>query len=699
MASENVSVATQKSKSRKKKNDTILQVRSESNSDSSSSNINLQDNLREAKNVKQDSDKNEDEACLICAENIEVASLSPCNHRVCHMCSFRNVALYKKHQCLVCRTEVPHFIYTENLKCDKFDDIGKSQLIPAFKGDHGVRFTSEYAKDKTLRLLEYTCPIKSCSFHEKKLSNFKELNNHVKDAHDKYYCELCAKFKKAFISELKLNSRKQLHQHQTKGDSIGFNGHPECKFCTNKRFYSDDELYVHMRDHHEKCHICQQIDSNNPQYFRNYDHLAQHFRSAHYVCTVQSCLDQKFVVFRDDFDLQTHMAKEHAGLMGNNILFSTNTFNNQLHTVPNNKKKGKAPANKGGSDNDSYTLKKKRLEERAKHYLNYSKPDIDKFLVVNEEYRDGSLTAQEIVGKYHEIFKNSKDVDYDLLIYELSGLFPSKSDLRKNLEAINRPQLEVRELKERFPALPGIGNSLQQSFWGGGNTSRSSSKLKLSGSGSTSMGSSNMPMLPVDDSPLFPELPRASSWANTRSASQCSSNSSTSGRVQTRGMSSNSTPINGYSIPGYNPLPAKGSKSKSKNPWSSTQRVSTINPSASTSFPSLPTTSMAKPATKSSSFSPSLSPSYTTPRSTTPRLTTPNRPVDESLFPSLPKEQPKKVIPRVKPAVAISGAWGAGTVDSRDSSPSDGFDLDIIGTSVKNVKGKKGKKVVYRIGL
>ncbi|ODQ47374.1 hypothetical protein PICMEDRAFT_30690 [Pichia membranifaciens NRRL Y-2026] len=625
MASENVSVTSQKSKSRKKKNDTVLQPRSGSNSDSSSANVNLQDSFGEVKNVNQDLSKSEDETCLICAENIKVASLSPCNHRVCQMCSFRNVALYKKDQCLVCRTEVPHFIYTENLKYDKFDEISKSDFIPAFKGDHGVRFTSEYAKDETLRLLEYKCPIKSCNFHERKLNNFKELNNHVKEAHDKYYCELCAKFKKAFISELKLYNRKQLHQHQTKGDSIGFNGHPECKFCTNKRFYSDDELYVHMRDHHERCHICQQIDPNNPQYFRNYEHLAQHFRSAHYVCTVQSCLDQKFVVFRDEFDLQTHMAKEHAGLMGNNILFSTNTFNNQLYTVPNNKKKGKAAASKDSSDNDNYTLKKKRLEERAKHYLNYSKPNIDRFLVANEEYRNGSLSAQDIVEKYHDIFKDSKDVDYDLLIYELSGLFPSKSDLRKNLEAINRPQLEVRELKERFPALPGTGNSLQQSFWGGGNTSRSSSKLKLSG---------------------------------------------------------------------YNPLPPKNGKSKAKNPWSSTQRVSTINPSASTSYPSLPTTSAAKPATASSSFSPSLSPSYTTSRSTTP-----SRPVDETLFPSLPKEQPKKVIPRVKPAVSTPGAWGAGTVDSRDSSPSDGFDLDIIGTSVKNVKGKKGKKVVYRIGL
>lgn len=690
--SENVGPATQKAKSKKKRNDTSLQSTSGSGSNSLLSRPKSNGGSPQNSNAKQDSGKDDDETCLICAEQIKIASLSPCNHKVCHICSFRNVALYKKHQCLVCRTEVPHFIYIENLSFDKFDDIKKSQLIPTFKGDHGVKFTSEYAKDETLKLLEYSCPIKSCSLHGKKMNNFKELNNHVKDVHDKYYCELCAKFKKAFISELKLYNRKQLHQHQTKGDSIGFKGHPECKFCTNKRFYSEDELYVHMRDHHEKCHICQQIDPSNPQYFRNYDHLAQHFRSAHYVCTVQSCLDQKFVVFRDEFDLQTHMAKEHAGLCGNNILFSTNTFNNQLYTVPNNNKKVKAPTNKDKSDNDSYTLKKKRLEERARHYLNYSQADFDKFLAANTEYSDGSLSAQGIVDRYHEIFRNSKDVDYDLLIYELSGLFPSKSELRKNLEAFNKPLLEVRELKEKFPALPGTGNALQQSFWGGNNTSRSSSKLKLSGSGSTSLGSTEMPMLPVNNTPLFPELPRASSWANTRSAKQQGSSSSAfNGSIKTRGISSNSSPINGYAIPGYNPLPAKGGKSKAKNPWSSVQRVSTINPSAAASYPSLP-------AAVGSSTSPqSSSPSYTVSRSTTP-----SKPVDDSLFPSLPKEQPKKVIPRVKPVNLTPGAWGAGaavTSDDSSSRSSDAFDLDIIGTSLKSVKGKKGKKVVYRIGL
>ncbi|KAG0670718.1 hypothetical protein C6P40_004120 [Pichia californica] len=623
-------------------------------------------------------DENE-EICLICAENIKIVSLSPCNHKVCHMCSFRNVALYKKNQCLVCRTEVPHFIFTENLVFDKFDEISENQLIKQFKGDHNIRFTSEYAKDETLKLLEYTCPIKSCSFHGRKFSNFKEVNNHVKDVHDKYYCELCAKFKKAFISELKLYGRKQLHNHQSKGDSIGFKGHPECKFCTNKRFYSDDELYVHMRDHHERCHICQQIDPNNPQYFRNYDHLAQHFKSAHYICTIPSCLEQKFVVFQDEFDLQTHMAKDHPSLCGGgNILLSTNTFNTQLYTVPNNKKKSKSQTT--NSNQDNYELKKKRLEERARHYLNYSQRDFDTFLAANIEYSCGSMSAQEIVNKYHEIFKKSKDVDYDLLIYELSGLFPAKSDLRKDLEAINKPQLEVREMKEKFPSLPGTTNSMHQSFWNGNENHRSSSKLNLSNS--RSMNSSNMPALPVDNSPLFPSLPKTSSWSEpVKVINKSSSN------LKTRGISSN-TPINGFAIPGYNPI-STSSKSKAKNPWNSTKSVSSVNPNVSSTnaFPALPSIS--------SSSSNKITIAKPTPKQVI------SQPVDTSLFPSLPNEPKKKVIPRVNPVSNSAGVWGSSSKgnNGNNSSASDAFDLDILGSSLKTVKGKKGKKVVYHIGL
>ena len=39
----------------------------------------------------------EDEQCIICAERIKYAALTPCNHTTCHKCTFRQRSLYEKH--------------------------------------------------------------------------------------------------------------------------------------------------------------------------------------------------------------------------------------------------------------------------------------------------------------------------------------------------------------------------------------------------------------------------------------------------------------------------------------------------------------------------------------------------------------------------------------------------------------------------
>ena len=68
-----------------------------------------------------------------------------------------------------------------------------------------------------------------------------------------------------FICELKFYTRAQLDRHLSRGDSEvdgsviergGFMGHPICDFC-RKRFYGDNELYLHMSRDHYTCHICQ----------------------------------------------------------------------------------------------------------------------------------------------------------------------------------------------------------------------------------------------------------------------------------------------------------------------------------------------------------------------------------------------------------------------------------------------------------
>lgn len=287
---------------------------------------------------------NEAEQCVICAGRIEYAAMSSCSHTTCHTCTFRQRALYKRNNCLVCRTENEWVIISEEIT-KTFQDFTQADFRD-INDEYGINFTSHNAAKDTLALLDLVCPMRQCKLHRDHtvFKSFKLLNDHVKGEHDKYFCEICALNKKAFISELKVYNHRELQRHKSKGDEEGFNGHPPCQFCSGKRFYSDDELFVHMRQNHEKCHVCERINPSQPQYFKNYDTLSKHFRDEHYVCNVQSCLDQKFVVFMDEFDLKAHMIKEHQNLFGGdknllsigNIGYGNtrrNGFGSQLSTV------------------------------------------------------------------------------------------------------------------------------------------------------------------------------------------------------------------------------------------------------------------------------------------------------------------------------------------------------------------------------
>lgn len=166
----------------------------------------------------------------------------------------------------------------------------------------------------TKKLLRFNCPEKKCSVV---CSGWAELRRHVGDDHHKVMCSLCTHNKKVFIQEHKLYTQKELNKHEKYGDEDGFTGHPECPFC-HQRFYSADELRVHNREKHEKCHICERslVGNSESQFFVNYDSLERHFRNAHFLCPASSCLEKKFVVFDNEIDLQAHQISEHPSVYG-----------------------------------------------------------------------------------------------------------------------------------------------------------------------------------------------------------------------------------------------------------------------------------------------------------------------------------------------------------------------------------------------
>ncbi|CCD26257.1 E3 ubiquitin-protein ligase HEL2 NDAI_0H00830 [Naumovozyma dairenensis CBS 421] len=429
-------------------------------------------------NNEEEEEYDGDDICLICASKMTYAALSPCHHKTCHRCSFRQRSLFEKKACLICRTENETLIFTENVTATYEDFINyKLDQFYAVNEKFGINFTSSEVAKATLDLLKYICPV--CERNNKEiedLGNAKKYNAHLKHAHNKCICTICVHNNHQFPRELKIYTQKQLQTHQSKGDTEGFKGHPLCAFCSGQRFYSDDELYVHMRNKHEKCHICDKVDYSTPQYFKDYDQLFEHFKNFHFICTFQTCLDNKFTVFKDEVELQAHILKEHGDVVrGKPKLFQSNLstfmstpstvvrengsldFNNQpsLMSSPSLS----SMSNDDDDDNDLPEMKQLRLEERAKYYLENDQNAFDTFLTYNTQYDKGYLSAQALLQSYKELFKTPQS-DIYLLTKNLAKTYSKDSKKHKELYAIFEAHEQRMYIQNELPSLTNSSLSL-----------------------------------------------------------------------------------------------------------------------------------------------------------------------------------------------------------------------------------------------
>ena len=144
-------------------------------------------------------------------------------------------------------------------------------------------------------LLEHPCP--TCAGHVI-FPTFKELKEHMRKIHEKFYCDLCLENVKVigffyiylpriihryadiccyskilivneqnlifsyvkiqiFTRERRCYTRAQLGLHRRKGDTddTSHRGHPLCQFC-DTRYMDKDDLYRHLRRDHFYCHFC-----------------------------------------------------------------------------------------------------------------------------------------------------------------------------------------------------------------------------------------------------------------------------------------------------------------------------------------------------------------------------------------------------------------------------------------------------------
>jgi hypothetical protein len=158
--------------------------------------------------------------CIICKEDREYYSKGSCEHnKVCNYCTMKSRMLYKDLRCPICTSKLNHIFILE-----KSDNISYNDLISQ-KDDYyidddfdsiGIYYTTISAQEEALKLKSYICPIKSCE--EKCFDNMDSLNKHLKERHKRFYCDVCLKEGKKFLSEMPLYNNLTLNDHILYGE-------------------------------------------------------------------------------------------------------------------------------------------------------------------------------------------------------------------------------------------------------------------------------------------------------------------------------------------------------------------------------------------------------------------------------------------------------------------------------------------------
>jgi len=274
----------------------------------------------------------EGEPCPVCAEPIVFRALYSCGHaEICGMCAARVRLLAGNRLCMYCKTDCEHIVITSQDECasdptaheglKRYADYGIYGDLcgPDLSLDHasGIFFhrSANHLRVKLSELRQFKCGAKlpkGAGVCEASFGGLPELNGHLASSHANFICDLCAEHRAVFVQELPRLTGAQLADHCKRGDpSVGFYGHPLCKFC-NKRFFSDSELFAHLQVEHFLCHLCGRADPSRRQYFNTYADLEEHFGDAHFLCTDAGCRARHFVVFGSLLELTAHSASEHG---------------------------------------------------------------------------------------------------------------------------------------------------------------------------------------------------------------------------------------------------------------------------------------------------------------------------------------------------------------------------------------------------
>lgn len=176
----------------------------------------------------------EDNTCAICKEINNFYAIGSCDHKnICVYCALKSRLLYKDLKCPICTAKLEDLVIFEFPIDLNYAEIDKNDCYKDSDfGSNGVYYLDISAKEEVLKLNAFICPISNCN--EPIFENLLYLMQHMKKSHNRFYCDICIKEGKRFLSEATVYNTQSLRDHLEYGEydedcNLVVPIHPECK--------------------------------------------------------------------------------------------------------------------------------------------------------------------------------------------------------------------------------------------------------------------------------------------------------------------------------------------------------------------------------------------------------------------------------------------------------------------------------------
>ena len=276
--------------------------------------------------------------CMVCSETRSWWGIwNTCGHAVCWRCALRiryhSPDDTKANICCICQRDCT----TEGITIAASQTPPTPEQLSTFHKDKSG-WQVFYETEEMLTEVEYLrgmyCMLWDECGCETAFDSLKSLSAHYWAKHKKCLCEVCFDGNTNFPSEQSLYTQAQLRIHEKPGqhchkDSTAFAGHPYCHFC-QKLVYDNDALYMHMREAHTLCDLCEAMEGREKfVFYRDHKQLCFHMRDSHITCKVCEVNHHELVkrgrggqrhptewTFATEVELQRHNREEHGAKGG-----------------------------------------------------------------------------------------------------------------------------------------------------------------------------------------------------------------------------------------------------------------------------------------------------------------------------------------------------------------------------------------------